>query len=675
MLENLDSSITAKKSGEGIKRNLLGHVLASVLAGIFAFVLAMWVYQLDFWQSYFFNDSLPLGGNCEVSLAVTDSEARPTAFDSTMKVAVPHFGQPLFKDVIPNGQVAHAVYECTGDISSVTNKGPGVVNVHMGWIFGDWVSISVNGTERAAHPGIDKSVVPLNGADLALSQVHMTVWARGATTTVGFLGKAPMVLAEGTRKNSKIFGIETALQQSRSLYNLLPVLTLSIILIFGWISGIRSRLMVTTLFYFFIMAAKHLVFFAEDVAPWSPLKTYPFGSAFGAGTFLAYAVFGMELMGLGRRWISRSMLLCVGVIVAELALFAIKSDLNAISMVVERVNYGLTLVANLTLLTFGVRKLRLGAEDRSRAKVNSIFMACTAAFIALAVVDTLLVRFGVPVRLVFKMDLVMPLFVGGVLLYTLALIERNLRVEREARVKMEGDLAVAAKLQGIIVPSESEGRTHSWTYGIESKPYGPLSGDWVKVHNGENKSLFILGDVVGKGPSAALTHSGIAAIWDIQIRLWDKGTASATDVLSAINGTMFGLFKGAMNTTFAAAEVDRSGTVCVASCGNYWLHLGKDKCRLIPPTSRALLGIKEDLSVTFAKVELAPGDWLVCFTDGVLEGHRPVKRFFTAIEGQIDQLTPAKIREQLLAAGAETVQPDDASFLILRYNQTVQAAA
>lgn len=669
MLDSIISSGAKKTGGAGWRRDLLGHVLAGVLVVIAAFVAVIWIYQLDFWQHYFFHDSQSLGNDCTVSLAVTDDEARPSQFSQVKKIVVPHFGQPLFQEAIPKGKTAHAVYDC--QIANVfRSETKGAVNIHVGWVVGDHVSIALNGTERVAHAGVDKTVVPMNADDLARDTIHLTVWAfTKNAAALGLIGKAPLVIADGTRKNNKIFGLETALQQGRSLYGLLPVLTLALILVFGWTFGIRSRLMVATLFYLVLIAGRYLLHFVVDLAPWDPIRTYPLQMAADVGIYLAHAVFGMELLGLRKRWIPKCMAATTVLVLVELTFFLVVTDVIGISVKVEMINQIILTVVTGLIVYAGLPRLRDANEDPSRRKINTVFLVTTAVYVLMSLVDYGLARFGVPVRISPKMNVIMPLFVGGVLLLTLALIEKNLRSEREQRAKMEGDLAIAAKLQGIITPSELEGRSHVWSYSIESKAFGLLGGDWVKVHGGETRSLFVLGDVVGKGPSAALTHSGIAAIWDTQVRLWDKGLVTSSDVLSAINSTMFGLFKGAMNTTFAAAEVSNVGEATVASCGNVWLHLGPQKCRLIPPTSRALLGLSDDLSVTFAKVEMAPGDWLVCFTDGVLEGHRPIKRFFTEISGQTGSLTPETIRARLTDLGKETVHADDASFLILRFEQ------
>ena len=90
---------------------------------------------------------------------------------------------------------------------------------------------------------------------------------------------------------------------------------------------------------------------------------------------------------------------------------------------------------------------------------------------------------------------------------------------------------------------------------------------------------------------------------------------------------MFQIFKGEMNTTFALAEVIKGQPIRVASGGNFWLHIGPDKVTVLSAGRSGLLGVKLDFKASMQEADLKENDWLVCFTDGVIEGNRPIKRF------------------------------------------------
>ena len=49
--------------------------------------------------------------------------------------------------------------------------------------------------------------------------------------------------------------------------------------------------------------------------------------------------------------------------------------------------------------------------------------------------------------------------------------------------------------------------------GIKYRPAQEMSGDWIYVWKKENERRFIIGDVVGKGPSAAIP---VAVIWNFR---------------------------------------------------------------------------------------------------------------------------------------------------------------
>jgi serine phosphatase RsbU (regulator of sigma subunit) len=203
------------------------------------------------------------------------------------------------------------------------------------------------------------------------------------------------------------------------------------------------------------------------------------------------------------------------------------------------------------------------------------------------------------------------------------------------------------------------------------KPHEALSGDWVKWHEADSKALFVLGDVVGKGISAALTHSGIASIWDVQTRLWETSQIPMREVIDAINRTMFKLYDGAMNTTFAIAEVAPDGKADLAAAGHFWLHLSNTGCRPIVAQSSSPLGIRPDIKINKTSIQLVRGDWLVSFSDGVIEGNRAVKKFLTVISQQAAPLSAESIRNLLIETGKSTVKDDDATVLILRYDAEV----
>lgn len=656
-----------------------GSLLAGAIAVSFALLYGAGIYQLDFWKHYFFHDSIEIGAGCEVRTVASGAKSFPEAElegAAWSGVAVPH---PL-TTILPKlaqGQTAFIEYRCKVTLPKGDGLDRGMAYVHLGWVYGDDTSVLLNGTVRATQLGADKISIPLTRDDVQADVLELRVRTQTKSDPfVGLRGQSPAVVSFGSQKNSKILGLSLALQQTKGLFNILPVLTMGIFIIFGWFSGFRSRLVVATLLYFLMVTARNLLMILIDFLPWDVGQTYVLYRAFDAPVIMAYLLFGMELLGEYKRFIGKIFAGIIVLLVVEFTLLLVVKNGYFWAQELEKAHLIVVLPWAALLLRNGLRNSRpLATTDRPRFMVNRAFLISVAAYPSILLSDLVLRLFGVPLGLNYRMDIVLPLFIGGLTFYTLSLIERRYQKVKQEQAKMEGDLAIAAKLQGIITPSELEGRAEDWSYAIESKAFGLLGGDWVKVHSFGDRSLFALGDVVGKGPSAALTHSGIAAIWDTQIRLWEKGVVGASDVMSAINSTMFGLFKGAMNTTFAAAEVGRDGAAQIAAGGNYWLHLGKEKCRLIPPSSRALLGIKQDLTVTFTKIELEPGDWLVCFTDGVLEGHRPIKRFFAAVEGKTRELTATAIREQLTALGSESVHPDDASILIIRYESSKAVAA
>ncbi|WP_405581392.1 SpoIIE family protein phosphatase [Streptomyces sp. NBC_01190] len=178
--------------------------------------------------------------------------------------------------------------------------------------------------------------------------------------------------------------------------------------------------------------------------------------------------------------------------------------------------------------------------------------------------------------------------------------------------------------------------------------YEPMAGDWVGgdfydlFPAGDGRWCFALGDVCGSGPEAA-SLTGIARP---VLRLLAREGYGVPDVLDRLNKALADEATTALIGETAAWEGGQArflsllygeilpypggpGARCtLASAGHPLpLVLGPDGAVRSVATPQMLLGISDDARYAAESFDLAPGDTLLCVTDGVTEHRRGHRQF------------------------------------------------
>ncbi|MFI5916364.1 PP2C family protein-serine/threonine phosphatase [Dactylosporangium sp. NPDC051541] len=199
-----------------------------------------------------------------------------------------------------------------------------------------------------------------------------------------------------------------------------------------------------------------------------------------------------------------------------------------------------------------------------------------------------------------------------------------------------------------------------------------IGGDFYDVWGGDDDWAFTLGDVSGKGVEAAVVTG--------QARHTVRG-ASAVDrspaaVLGALNTMLAGTTSGRYVTALYGRVTPTPGGLRVelASAGHPPPLLLRPDGTVTPIPVRGLAaGLVEGVTYEPATVDLAPGDTLVLYTDGVTEaGGRSVRegtRRLTALvqhyaEAGVEPLVEAV--EIAVVEGTGAAQRDDLAVLALR---------
>ena len=250
----------------------------------------------------------------------------------------------------------------------------------------------------------------------------------------------------------------------------------------------------------------------------------------------------------------------------------------------------------------------------------------------------------------------------------------NARLYREAveRAKLEQELKVAAAIQQSLLPvSGRNGRF--FTVAGTSVPCRAVGGDffdYVELPNGGFG--FIVGDVTGKGPPAALLSAAILGMFGSEASY----QTGAAPVLSRLN---LGMFRRAVEARFVTTfygclRPDGAFTFCNGGHNPPFLVTANGVRRL--ETGGLVLGLFEEASFDEETVAMSPGDLIVAFSDGVTEAFDEAGDDFTddRLLASIDRhrgKAPQDMLEGVLAdlrtfCGNATPS-DDVTLVVMRY--------
>ena len=213
---------------------------------------------------------------------------------------------------------------------------------------------------------------------------------------------------------------------------------------------------------------------------------------------------------------------------------------------------------------------------------------------------------------------------AGIALENISLAEKMAeRMEADRRVAQE--MEIARKVQARLFPQKRPAMTTlEYTGGcIQARKVGGDYYDFLELRPG--RLALVLADIAGKGVSGALLMANLQANLRSQY-------AMAVDDLPRLLASVNRLFyensdDASYATLFFADYDDSSRKLRYANCGHLpplLLRAGAGSQDQAPNVERlgstcTVMGLFEDWHCEIAEVQLAPGDMLVLYTDGVTE--------------------------------------------------------
>jgi len=253
-------------------------------------------------------------------------------------------------------------------------------------------------------------------------------------------------------------------------------------------------------------------------------------------------------------------------------------------------------------------------------------------------------------------------------------VERLLKVSKENE-RMQAELEIARRVQQQLFPSQMP---HVETLEIRAvcQPARQVSGDYYDYQSlGNGKLVLALGDVAGKGISAALLMASLQSTLRVQLREW-QSDVSTERLVTGLNQHLF------LNTTpekyatfFLALYDEATGILEYTNAGHLPPLLIRAGTVTRLDVNGMVVGAFSASQYDSSRLQLQSGDLLVCYTDGVTELENEFSEQFgeerlsevllRAARVSLDQVESAVLDAAAKFSGSPEAQ-DDLTMLMLR---------
>ena len=262
---------------------------------------------------------------------------------------------------------------------------------------------------------------------------------------------------------------------------------------------------------------------------------------------------------------------------------------------------------------------------------------------------------------------------GGLILLLVLLLEVG------DRVVMKRDLEIAREIQNWLLPNQPP-KIPGIDIAFQTRPANTVAGDYydVFVRPGQtpeqDRVLLAVADVAGKSIPAAM----LMATFQASLRSLSVTQSALPDLVASVNRYACTNSQGGLRfTTAFLAELDPiTRTLTYINAGHNQPMLCRKSGMLERLDAGGLpIGISTDVPYQSGSVVLAPGDWLIIFTDGVVEAVNTAdeeygeQRLLAVVAGAAET-TPADMMQRILTGldvfVGNTPQHDDVTCLLVK---------
>ncbi len=257
----------------------------------------------------------------------------------------------------------------------------------------------------------------------------------------------------------------------------------------------------------------------------------------------------------------------------------------------------------------------------------------------------------------------------------------DLTATTKAKERLESELKIARSIQMSFLPKRFPPFPDIAAFELHAalEPAREVGGDLYDFFlTGDNRLLFLVGDVSGKGVPAAL----FMAVTKTLIKGIAEQESDPAQILTKVNRELCVDNESMLFVTMFLAILDfETGELAFSNAGhNPPARIAPDGAVSWLSLPRGLfLGIMDDTVYRTSRLSLSPGEKLVTFTDGVTEAMDPGQQLFgtdrlaltlARSAGASPEAMDAAVMAAVSAFAADAEQADDITVLTLLYRGT-----
>ncbi len=250
----------------------------------------------------------------------------------------------------------------------------------------------------------------------------------------------------------------------------------------------------------------------------------------------------------------------------------------------------------------------------------------------------------------------------------------NAQLYRDAleKARLDQEMATAAQIQQALLPTRSRAGAF-FDAAAEMMACRSIGGDFFEYMDlPDGRFGFALGDVAGKGPPAAL----LGALLQGSLAAQSDTASGPAEALSRVNTALVNRAIESRFVTLFYAVLTPEGELTFCNAGhNPPFLVSADGIKRLE-TGGMPLGLFEGAPLEEETVTMAPGDFVVTFSDGVSEALNPEgeefedERILASIEGSAGRDAQTQLEHLFSSVNTFTagaVQNDDVTVLVLSY--------
>lgn len=248
------------------------------------------------------------------------------------------------------------------------------------------------------------------------------------------------------------------------------------------------------------------------------------------------------------------------------------------------------------------------------------------------------------------------------------LVEHNARMEERARIEQE--LQTAHLIQHSLLPKVLP-KLANWQIATYYQPAREVGGDLYDfLLLSDGRLGLVIGDVADKGVPAAIVMASTRSM----LQAAAQASISPGEVLARVNDLLYADTPDRMFVTCFYAILDpKSGTLRYANAGHDLPYLRVDgRVEELQATGMPL-GLMPGMQYEEQEVNIAPGESVLLYSDGLVEAHNEAHEMFgfprlkslLAAQDNHDSLVPFLLEELKSFTGNGWEQEDDVTLVTL----------